>query len=182
MTPKRIAILIFAVLTISCVKDVDFDQTRDIEFETVFQASVLHFNVTTSSFLDEFNNEVLFLSDTTELPIFSGSQNENYLKQVDFIYKIKNTFNRELSVQLEFLKVNNELVYIFDAMIIPSNMNDFQQTQTVFEENIPSIVQSEKVVINIIMQSSSQPLDLAQDMELDFQSATKFYYKVTIDE
>jgi len=175
-------ILLFNLIFVSCVKDIDFDQIDDIEIYTDHNASLIYSTLDVSDFLDDFGNETLFLSDTTRIPIFIGSYTENYLIQADFNYKITNTFNRTVIFQYEFLDENNNSIYSFQPIHITPNSIDSEFTQTIVEVDIPSVLIANKIVMKILMDSGVLPLDLSQNYLFNFQSAVILHYKVTVDD
>ena len=187
-------ILLFNLIFVSCVKDIDFNQIDDIEIYTDHNVSLIYSTLDVSDFLDDFGNETLFLSDTTRIPIFIGPSDttripifigpytENYLIQADFNYKITNTFNRTVIFQYEFLDENNNSIYSFQPIHITPNSIDSEFTQTIVEVDIPSVLITNKIVVKILMDSGVLPLDLSQNYLFNFQSAVILHYKVTVDD
>ncbi|AOW21780.1 hypothetical protein [Urechidicola croceus] len=161
----------------SCVNDVDFDQVDDIEINTVHRASLVYFTTNNESFLDVLGNQVLTISDTTTLPIFQGPYTENYLVRADFNYNITNTFNRDFTIQYEFLSEDYMRTWLFDPIEVPSNTVDYEITQSITEDNIQQVIESNRVVINIILEPTNEPTNT--NPELSLQSAATFYYQVT---
>ena len=175
-------LVVTAFLFIACVDDVDFDQVDDIEINTSHLITLVHFNADTTYFLDDFGNESLFISDTTELPIFEGTYNENYLIQADFQFVLSNTFDRDITFQFEFLDINDNEIYQFNPLLINPIVSPFDETQTIFEPDIPLVLPTEKVVINIRLDAGSTPLNPDLGMDLNFQSALTLHYQITGDE
>lgn len=182
MKPQKILLVIFFALLTSCVSDVDFDQIDDIEIENSLLFSVVHFKANTDKFMDEMGNEQLFISDTTELPIFGWSHNDNYLVKVDFQFKVSNTFDREIIIQFETLDEENVSTFHFPSFIIGANNAIFENEQTVLEVDIPKVILTNKVVVSVLLDSGSNPLDSLQNMDIKFMSAVQFHYQITANE
>lgn len=176
-----LTLVLLSAFFFSCISDVDFDQADDIEISTPHLISLVYFTADANYFLDDLSNETLFVSDTTELPIFGGSYNENYLIQADFQFKISNTFNRSVALQVKFLNEDDNGIYVFNTMNIPFNTIDFENTQIITEINIPLVLPTEKVVFNVLLDLGSTPLDPSQNMEFELQSATTFHYQISGD-
>ena len=179
---KKLTIIFLILFCASCVQDIDLDQIDDIEINTTHIASLIHFTLDTSNFLDDVGNEILFISDTTRSPIFSGDYTENYLIQADFNYKFTNTFNRQVDIQYEFLDEFDNSLFMFQQINIATNSFDYQVTQTIVESDIPAVIPTDKVVVSFLMSAGNPPLDLSQGYSFNLQSAVTLHYKVTVDE
>ncbi|GAB1307630.1 hypothetical protein KH5_03130 [Urechidicola sp. KH5] len=164
----------------SCISDIDFDQVDDIAIETEHLATLVYFNVDVNSFLDDLGNELLISSDTLELPIFNGPYNENYLVQVDFNFEVSNTFDRDFEYQYEFLDEFYNEVYEFSPVIVPSNINNYQQVQTI-NSDIEDVLQTKYVVLNSRLYPGNTPLSSADPWIINFKSAVRLYYIVTVE-
>ena len=182
MKKIKFFITLLILFFVSCISDVDFDQVNDIEIITPYLASLVYFNADSNFFLDDLQNEILAISDTTEHPIFKGPYTEEYLVQADFNFKMSNSFDRDITVQILFLDDVNTTTYTFAPMYVSANNLNFESTQIIQEVNIPSVVSSEKIVIHLLMDSGGNSLNPNSPMSLDFQSGTKFLYKITVDE
>lgn len=177
----KLLLVIATIFLVSCISDVDFDQVDDVEINTSHLISLVYFTADTNYFLDDLENETLFISDTTELPIFAGPYNENYLIQADFQFLINNTFDRRAEFQIEFLDEEDQNTFTFNNMIIGPN-TVFEQIQVINEAMIPSVLPSKKVVISILLDAGSIPLDPSQNMDIEYQSAATLHYQITADE
>lgn len=167
----------------SCVKDVDFDQIDDIEVNTTHNISLINFKMNSSDFLDDLENEVLLRSDTTGLPIFGGSYTVNYLNQAELKYKFSNTFDRSISLEMEFLDEYNTSLFTLQRIHIKANVSDVEVLQTLDELALQKLPSTERVVVKLLLSVGNPPLDPNQDYILTSQVATLLYYKVTtIDE
>ena len=182
MKKIKFFITLLILFFVSCISDVDFDQVNDIEIITPYFATLVYFNADSNFFLDDLQNEVLAISDTTEHPIFKGPYTEEYLVQADFNFKMSNSFDRDITVQILFLDDFDTATYTFAPMYVSANNLNFESTQVIQEVNIPSVVSSEKIVIHLLMDLGGNSLNPNSLMSLDFQSGTKFLYKITVDE
>ncbi len=182
MKPHKFLLFFINLFFISCINDVDFDQADDIEINTPYLISLAYFTADVDYFLNDLGNETLFVSDTTDFPIFEGSYNENYLIQADFQFKISNTFNRSVAVQIKFLDENDADTYVLNTMNIPMNVIDFENTQIIVEADIPFVLLTEKIVFNVLLDSGSTPIDSSQGMGFELQSAATLYYQISGDD
>lgn len=164
----------------SCVKDVDFDQVDDIEINTIHNVSLIHFDMESSDFLDDFDNEVLFRSDTTAMPIFGGGYTVNYLNQAEFIYKFSNTFNRSVSLEMEFFDEFNVSLFILQKINIDANTSDFEVTQGLDDFELQRFINTERIVVKLMLSDGSPPLDPNQSYLFSSQMAVLLYYKLEV--
>lgn len=179
----RYLLILGCFLIKSCVKDVDFDQVDDIEINTTHNISLINFKINPSDFLDDLENEVLLRSDTTGLPIFDGSYTVNYLNQAEFEYKFSNTFNRSISLEMEFLDEYNTSLFTLQKIDIEANVSDIEVVQTLDELALQKLPLTERIVVKLVLSMGNLPLDPNQDYILTSQVATLLYFKVTtIDE
>lgn len=162
----------------SCVKDVDFDQVDDIEINTIHNVSLIHFDMDPSHFLGNFGNEVLKRSDTTALPIFGGNYTVNYLNQAELKYKFSNTFDRAISLEIEFLDEYNGSLFTLQKINIDANISDFEVTQVFDEFELQRFTNTERIVVNLLMANGSPPLVANQSYLFNSQMAVLLYYKV----
>lgn len=178
----KYSLIVCCLLFYSCIKDIDLDQIDDIEINTTHIVSLVHFTLGSSSLLDDLANEALSISDTTIFPVFVGPYNENYLVQADFNYKFTNTFNRLVTIQYGFLDEFDNSIYTFQPINIAANSTNFEVTQTIVEADIPLVLPTDKIVINIVMDSGTPMLDPSQNYSFNMQSAATLTYRVTVDE
>jgi hypothetical protein len=162
----------------SCVRDVDFDQVDDIEINTIHNVSLIHFDMESSNFLDDFGNEVLMSSDTIALPIFGGNYTVNYLNQAELKYKFSNSFDRNVSLEIEFLDVYNGSLFTLQKINIDVNISNFEVTQELDDFELQRFFDTERIVVNLKLSNSSLPLDKNQTYLFSSQMAVLLYYKV----
>lgn len=182
MRKAKFLYLMIFILTLSCVKDIDVDQLDDIEILTDHNVSLIHFDLNVSNFLDDLNNEVLTLTDTTRYPIFVGPYSQNYLFQVEFNYSYSNSFDRDITFQYDLLDINGQLVYKLQPILVEKGNIGFSAVQYIFESEIPAILETDQVVVNISLDDGNIPLDELQDFIFNLKSGIILHYKITVDE
>jgi hypothetical protein len=162
----------------SCVRDVDFDQLDDIEINTIHNVSLIHFDMDPSNFLDDFENEVLMSSDTIALPILGGNYTINYLNQAELKYKFSNSFDRNGSLEIEFLDAYNGSLFTLQKIYIDANISNFEVTQEFDDFELQRFFDTERIVVNLKLSNGSNPLDQNQTYLFSSQMALLLYYKV----
>ena len=178
----RQILILSTVFLIGCVQDIDTDQLNEIEILTDHNITLVHFDLGVASFLDDLNNETLILSDTLRLPIFVGSYTQNFLIQADFEYFFSNSFDRDITIQYALLDVDSVLLYQFPPMSIPQGSANLSITQSILENEIPAVLQTDQVVVTIRLDSGTIPLDPIQTYIFNLKSALVLHYKVTVED
>lgn len=181
MKKTKFLYLLILLIGVSCVKDIDLDQIDDIEIFTDHNVTLVHFDLGVLNFLDEFNNELLVFSDTTRLPIFIGSFTKDYLIQADFNYILNNSFDRNILFQFELLDSIDNSLLKFDPVFVPSGTTDLSITQSIFEDELPTVFETEKIVVTFAMTSGGIPLNPFQNNKINLKSALILHYKLTVD-
>lgn len=177
----KLIVLLSAVFFVGCVQDIDTDQLNDIEIFTDHNITLVHFDLGSTGFLDDLNNEVLVLSDTLRLPIFVGSYTQNFLIQADFQYVLSNSFDRDITIQYQLLDIESALLYQFPPMSIPRESANLNISQSILENEIPTVLQTDQVVVTIRLNSGTIPLDPSQSYNFNLKSGLVLHYKVTVE-
>lgn len=168
------------MLFVGCVSDVDFDQIDDIEINTPHNITLAYFDLDATSFSDDLGNQSLFISDTTEFPFFNNSGNENYLVRADFNFEAANSFDRAITFEFKFLDQFENETYEFTPLVVAANNLNFSQQETILENDIQALVQTQYAVVSILLEASSNPLD--QSMNFEFKSGVTLHYQYTVDD
>ncbi|MDT0552593.1 hypothetical protein [Urechidicola vernalis] len=178
---KYIFIFSIVLLFSGCVSGVDFDQIEDIEVYTDHNVSLVYFKLEANDFLDDLNNETLLLSDTVSIPVFAGPYSEDYLIQADFLFKISNTFNRNITLQYEFLDENSNSLFLVNPINTTPNSVDEEYVRIISEAQVPNVIATEKFVLKVLMESGV-PLDPNLGLSFNVESAVLLHYKVTAED
>lgn len=148
-----ILLLLFSVVVISCVKDVDLDQTEEIALTPDLQVSLLIFDVTEGDFKEVITNQFSpIIRDTVRLEFLDDSYIQDDLTSVEFKYKYTNTFSQKFRNTISFLSEQDAVQHSVSFDIAEGNKNNPIVTELVdFIENerIDVIKNSIKMVVEI---------------------------------
>lgn len=174
-----ILFLIFAIVLTSCVKDLDFDQTKDFESKPVYTATILYFDLTQRNFVSG-NFEIGTVSDTLDFSLLSNEVFQKQLEKVELRFKISNEFNRGFRIELDFLDKNFLPVQHIDPLEIPAVTSDFEQRIPIVIKDSPLFLTANKLNINIQLKPSSDGsiININQEKKLSFKSSADFYIKI----
>lgn len=172
-----ILLMLFSVVMISCVKDVDLDQTEEIALTPDLQVSLLVFDVTQVDFIDVINNEFTpIIRDTVRLEFLDDSYIQDDLATVEFSYKYTNSFPQKFRNKISFLSEENAVQHFVSFDIEKGNKNNPVVTNWVdFIENerIDVIKNSIKMVVEIEVLPDSNDFE----GKLDFESKGLFSFE-----
>lgn len=178
-------IWLFILTLISCVKDVDFEQTDDIVLTPVLTSSVVFTDIEASRFSDN-GMEIETVSDSVaNIEIFTDEFVNDNLVKVELIFEAINSINRTFNLQVDFLNEMDELQQTFSFDALPSNSgNDVTTDFTVaFEgDDLVALKTSRKMVIALTLYPSTDGTSLNENSQGRIQLKSKglFYFNIEV--
>lgn len=175
----QICYLGLILLMISCVKDLDFEQSKGFEFKPMYTATLMYFKLDQTSFVFQ-NTEVLEVSDTIAFTLLNDKTMQKQLEKVELLFEVANQFNRDFKIELDFLDNKDEIVQHIEPLEVSSNVEDHEQRFTITIANNPQFLTATKLKVNIQLKASSDGsiLDVADEKILSFKSGADFYLKI----
>ena len=153
-----IIVVSFALATISCTKDVDFNQANDILLTPVFESDLAYINVTANKFLVE-GQEVVNLKDSVNIDFFQDEFIVDYLVKAEFMLETTNTINRAFTVQIDMFDDFNQLQHTFSffSSASPNNSEVVTEHVEIFEGNtLVALKNTTKLVFTLTIQTGEQ--------------------------
>lgn len=184
-TSLLILISIVLALLVSCVKDVDFDQTEDIILTPVLTSSVVFTEVEASRF-SENGMEVQTVRDSiANIEIFSDEFVNDNLVRVELVFEAINSINRTFNLQIDFLNEADELQHTFSFDALPSGSgNDIvtEFTEVFEDESLEALKISRKMVITLTLYPSTDGSVLNENSQgrIELQSKGIFYFNIIV--
>lgn len=176
---RCISVVVFMISflgCVSCVSDVDFDQTQDVVFNQTVDASLIFFTLDTSDFESVDTQEAtITVRDTTRLEFLNDDFIRENLREVTLDFLVDNSFGQSLVNRAAFL--NNEgqeqLVVFFEITSSPDgSVQRTEFTEVLSEEDIQAIGNSIQLANEVILTTNGAPIN----GELSLQS--KAIYKL----
>ncbi|SDR73162.1 hypothetical protein SAMN05216503_0655 [Polaribacter sp. KT25b] len=178
--PIKISVLFCIFLLTSCYESLDFNQLDDQVSKPVFTSAITYFTFVPAQFFDSNGNQKLFISDITNFYGFQNSYIKENLVKIDFNAEIKNEFDREVTLQVEFLNRNNAVVYSFTPIIVKKeNLNYIYYKEIEIVSN-PTILETEKVRITARLENTGSSLNANDTREFEFKSSVTIYIESSI--
>lgn len=164
------------LLFTACIKDTDLEQTDDIVLSPTLELDFLFFDINSESFTDIGVNN-LAITDTTNLDFLNDEIAVDNLIKADFFFKNTNSFPIQFTTQYQFLDENNEIHYEILIPIDAGTINNpvvTEHTEIIEEDGLVNLTMAEKVVVNILANSSVDNLE----GNLNVQSKTTYYLRI----
>ena len=175
---RGIACYLLVFCFLSCVDDVDFDQTDDFEITPVVDLALVFFDINSNDFVNPSNQEFIpVLRDTTRLEFLEGDFFRDNVIQVDFVFEYENTFNSSFTSRAVFISDNNEEQFTFDLSAEASINGSPQITrleQTVVGDGILAIQNATSLVVELTPDDGIPPVDGT----LNFRSRAVYFLEI----
>ncbi|MBQ0786300.1 MAG: hypothetical protein KBT69_02300 [Oceanihabitans sp.] len=168
------------VLLSACVSDLDFTQGEDFAISPTLDASLIYFEETASSFIDEAGAEQIMVRDSVNMEIFNDSFTVDNLIKAAFLFKVSNSINRGFQAQIDFLDETDGLQHRFTLSIAASPTNEeilVEHLETFENESLLALKRSVQIVITVSLMPSSDGSIINENTPgiLTFKSKATFY-------
>lgn len=172
-------VLLFSLIiigAISCVKDVDLDQTDEISLQPKMQVDLLIFDVDEVDFIDPETTALrTVIKDTVRLEFLDDSYIQDDLDKVEFSFKYSNTFPQDFNTTIYLLSENDRTQRKIDLTVKGGSSTSPEITEIidfVDTAEIDMIKRSIKMVVEVAVVPYTEPFV----GELKFQSKGLFYF------
>lgn len=164
MQPKVIFLLALLCLSVSCVKDTDFDQADQISVTPEYELDLVYFTIDTSQFEPAGDlGEAFKVTDTTDIRFLDDSFIQESLVRAEVFFRFTNSIPRDFTTQIEFLSGNDVVRYAFEIPVAGGSVSapviteHLQIVETADE--MRDLTQSSKVVVSVFVPGSPQDLE-----------------------
>ena len=186
---KLIKPLLLLLLTVSCVKDVDFDQARNLTINPVLEASIVYFNAPANTFfVNDDGEELPEAQDATVIKVFNSDFLVDNLIRAVFTFKIANSVKRGFQTRIDFLNTEDEVQHTFTVNTAASINNEDVITDhiEVFEgdEALTALKTTNKMVFTAILSPSTDGSVINQNTigRVELKSKATFFLNINTDE
>jgi len=174
---QTLLLFLFLSGSVSCVKDVDLDQAKDISLKPKLQIDLLIFDVNEADFADSITNQQkTIIRDTVRLEFLDDSYIQDDLMEVEFSFKYINSFPQSFHNKISFLSENNSVQHVVEFNINPGDKNNPAVTEVIdlikFDQ-IQVIRRSIKMAVEIEALPGNDPFT----GDLKFQSKGLFSFE-----
>lgn len=171
----KISMLLCFFALSSCSESLGFNQVDAYVSKPVFTASLTYFTVVPAQFFDASGNQQYRISDTSQFKVLDNNYFQEGLVQLDFNAEIKNEFDREVTLQVDFLNNNNVVVYSFTPIIVQAGDFNFKFLEEIEVAAHPAILNTTKVNILTTIENTGTQMDPNDIRELVFKSSVTLF-------
>ena len=160
----------------SCTDKLNFDQLDDVVITPVYTSSLAYFTILPIQFFDETGTiQQSEISDVSGFRVFENDFLKNNLIKLDFNVEVKNEFERDFTINVEFLDDNNNVTYKFSPLNIEASNLNYLYLEEIDVLVNQSIKNTTHVKINARIENSTSPLNSNGTSEFEFKSAVTLY-------
>lgn len=172
---SKIYIIVLLSL-VSCVKDVDFNQTNGYVLSPVYRTAFTFFTATPAKFFDPTGTiQQNSISDIGRFNFFENPTVKETLVQMDFLVEVRNEFAREFTITIEFLDNAGASMYSLNPIVIPAGELNFEYSEVIDLRIHPQVFNTSQIAISAEVQDTGVPLNPQDTSTFDFQSAIVLY-------
>ncbi|PQB06163.1 hypothetical protein BST83_02415 [Polaribacter filamentus] len=166
--------LCFFVLS-SCYESLDFNQVDDYVSKPVFTSAFTYFTLVPAQFFDSNGTQKNSISDITNFYGFQNTYVKDNLVKLDFSAEIKNEFDREVTIQVDFLNNSDIVVYSFTPIIVEAGDLNLIFLEEIEVASHPAILNTTKVNILTTIENTGTQMDPNDISELVFKSSVTLF-------
>lgn len=175
--------VIFVLIIVSCVKDIDFDQAEDFSITPVLVSSIAYSDLKATKYVKN-GIEVGIVTDTiSDIEIFKNDFLKDNLVRAEIELEILNTIQRGSNTLIKFLDTNNNLKHSFNINIpTPINGNEVKVNHIEVFDIID--VENLKETTKIVFVSTLQPSTDGSSLNVNstgrkyIKLAGKFFFNI----
>ena len=168
---KRVFLLLTLAVLQSCVSDVDFEQGENFIVRQENTVAFVHFDLRSQDFSNPSRpNEA---TDRLRLEFLRGPFIQDNLTEVEFVYRVENTFSQDIDATFDFLSENENLIYTISFTIDGSTNgtpNVTTYSETIPENMVPAFKGSYFMNSSFMLIDNGDPIS----GNLNFRSTANF--------
>ncbi|MEN8776658.1 MAG: hypothetical protein ABF263_02840 [Polaribacter sp.] len=178
---RNICILCCIFLSISCSKNLDFNQLDDYTNNPEFISSITYFTLDSNNFIPNAGTpNVTEITEQFDFRIFENTFIKNNLIKLDFMVEVNNQFNSDFTIEISLLNDNNNLIYKLNDFKIAANDTDFNQIESIdvlINQNVKNFT---RIELKISLDDTTTPITASDLGTFEFKSAAKVYLETSL--
>ncbi|MFD1096829.1 hypothetical protein [Salegentibacter chungangensis] len=177
LTCRFLGFCALTLLMVSCVKDVDLGQGKEIQLTPDIQTDLLIYTVEKKDLIDSENGEIKqAIRDTVRLEFLDDDYIQNDLFSAELYFSNTNTFSQAFTTRISFLSESGAEQFSVNYDIpagTEASPSSAEALEVVEEDRIHLLRNSIKMVVELQMQSAPGNLE----GQLDFDSTGLFKFE-----
>lgn len=173
---KKINILVSFFIFFSCYESLDVNQLDDYVYRPVVTSALTYFKFSPIQFFDSSGTiQEDSITDESEFKGFEYNFLRDNVVKLEFNAEIKNEFDRDVTVQVEFLNENNVLIYRFRAMVVEEGNLNYTSLEEIVIASNPNILNTANVRVIVELENTGVQMNPADTSEFEFKSSVTLY-------
>ena len=175
--PKNIALIFSLFILISCAESLDFKQIEAYTLKPVFTTALVSFKAKPIQFFDSSGTiQKNSVSDVFEFKGFDENYLRNNVVKLIFNAEFKNEFDRDVTIQVDFLNRNNIIIYSFSPIFVESfDVNPAPFEEEIIIANNLQVLNATQVKITASLENTTTQLNPTDTSEFDFKSSVTLF-------
>lgn len=175
--PKIIILILSLFIVVACSESLDFKQIEAYKLKPVLTAALVSFNAKPIQFFDSTGAiQKNSVSDIFEFEGFDENYIRNNVVKLVFNAEFKNEFDRDVTIQVDFLNNSNIIIYSFSPIFVES----FDENPPPYEEEIIiatnlTVLNATQVKITASLENTTTQLNPTDTSEFDFKSSVTLF-------
>ncbi|PQJ79216.1 hypothetical protein BTO18_08545 [Polaribacter porphyrae] len=162
-------------MIVSCSDKLDFNQINNYIHKPVLTSALTYFKVVPFQFFDSNGVQQFEIRDVTRFEGFENTYIRENVVKINFNAEIKNEFNRDVTIQAEFLSENDGLLYSFTPIQVQENDLNFTYLEEIDVTTNQSVLNTAKVRIIASIENTGTPMNPNDTSEFEFKSSITFF-------
>ncbi|NVJ89201.1 MAG: hypothetical protein HWD82_07145 [Flavobacteriaceae bacterium] len=171
----RILFITSALIFNSCAEDLDFDQVNDYVLRPIYTSALTSFTLLPAQLFDSNGVQQNSITDITNFEVFTDDFVKDNIVKIDFYSEIKNDFDRAVTINIDFLDRNNNVVYSFTPIQVQSKELDFTYLEEIAIASNPTLSETFKIRVEAVLENTGTQMNPNSTEEFEFKSAITVY-------
>ncbi|MGK0414747.1 MAG: hypothetical protein ACJA1B_002975 [Polaribacter sp.] len=174
--PKIISFLISFSLLAACSDSLNFKQLEDYVYKSKFTVSLIHFMVVRSDFPNSNStNAISSISDQIEFKDHQTNGLEDFITQLDLTADLKNDSKYNLTLEITFLNIANEVILETETLKIKAN-ETFNYFLIIDVKQNPKILETKYINYTVGLEDDGNELGTGHpDDPIELKSSLDIY-------
>lgn len=163
----------------SCVKDIDFEQTKNVELTPTLTVALINGKIEETSIINSSGVEETEFKDVSILDVFSSSEFQK-VKKIIVDFEFINSFDRRFTLLFTFLDDRSFVTYQLPLITVPENAVGYKFSHEIIIENSPLILDSKNLefTVRLLPSSDGSMIDMDEKNVFKFVSSGTFHLKI----
>lgn len=174
---QKISLILSLFMLFSCYESLDVNQLDDYVSKPVFTAALTYFTVVPAKFFDSSGTiQENSISDISDFKPFENSTVRNNVVKMIFNAELKNEFDRDVTIQVEFLDDNDISIYSFVPIFVESeDVKPPPYEEEIIIASNPNILNATQVKLTAELENTGTQMNPSDTSEFEFKSSITIF-------